>query len=303
MITRFEGEDGRRLFIEALLEQRLVAGNTGLAERIAALSAPVGVETGTRIIEQGAFTNDLYLIIAGSFDIVVNGRVVAKRSARDIVGEMAAIQATQPRSATVVATEASVICSLTEPQLAELGHQFPRIWRSMAKELARRLEQRNALVSSTRERVRVFVICSVEALPIGRAVKNHFDHDPFIVQLWTDGVFRASWFPVESLENELDQSDFAIAIAQPDDLVATPRGPAAPTPRDNVIFELGLFIGRLGRRRSFLLEPRGQEVKLPSDLSGITSIGYRYEPQNIATAMGTPCNLIRDIINDLGPNN
>jgi predicted nucleotide-binding protein len=289
--------------MEALLEQKLIAGNVALAERVAASAAPIGVGKGTPIIEQGASTNDLYLIIAGSFDIVVNGRVVARRFARDVVGEMAAIQVTQPRSATVVATEASVVCRVTEPQLAELGQLFPQIWRSMAKELARRLEQRNALVSSTRNRIRAFVICSVEALPIGRAVKNHFDHDPFVVRLWTDGVFRASWFPVESLEDELDQSDFAIAIAQPDDVVSTPRASTAATPRDNVIFELGLFIGRLGRKRSFLLEPRGQEVKLPSDLSGITSIGYRYEPQNLATAMGTPCNLIRDIINDLGPNN
>ena len=49
---------------------------------------------------------------------------------------------------------------------------------------------------------------------------------------------------MESLERELDQSDFAIAIAQPDDLTES-RGEAKPTPRDNVIFELGFFMGRL----------------------------------------------------------
>jgi len=52
-----------------------------------------------------------------------------------------------------------------------------------------------------------------------------------------------------------------------------------------------------------LLEPRGEEVKLPSDLSGITTIPYKYDPKNLAAALGPACNRIRDVINELGPNN
>jgi CRP/FNR family transcriptional regulator, cyclic AMP receptor protein len=182
------------------------------------------------------------------------------------------------------------------------GRHHPDIWRFFAKELARRLEQRNALVTSTRDSVRIFIISSAEALEIARAIQNAFDHDPFKVVVWTDGVFRASWYPVESLERELDQSDFAIAIAQPDDVTVS-RSESAPTPRDNVIFELGLFIGRIGRHRSFLVEPRGEETKLPSDLSGITSITYRYDRKDLAAALGPACNRMRDIIKELGPNN
>jgi hypothetical protein len=109
-------------------------------------------------------------------------------------------------------------------------------------------------------------------------------------------VFRASQYPVESLERELDQSDFAIAIAQPDDQTES-REQTKPTPRDNVIFELGFFMGRIGRHRSLLLEPRGEEVKLPSDLTGITAIAYKNDPSNVADAMGPACNRVRDIIN------
>ncbi|MDR5728528.1 MAG: hypothetical protein RB191_13970, partial [Terriglobia bacterium] len=47
------------------------------------------------------------------FDIVVNGRKVARRFANDHIGEMAAIQPTQGRSATVTATEKAVLCQLT----------------------------------------------------------------------------------------------------------------------------------------------------------------------------------------------
>jgi predicted nucleotide-binding protein len=259
------------------------------------------VEPGATIIEQGAEDNDVYLIIAGAFDILVNGRKVARRFANDHVGEMAAIQPTQRRSATNTATERSVLCVLTEPQLSELGRQYPDIWRFIAKELARRLEQRNAHVTATHEKIRIFIISSAEALEIARTIQNAFEYD-FTVVVWTDGVFRASWYPVESLERQLDQSDFAIAIAQPDDITSS-RGKSLPTPRDNVIFELGLFIGRIGRLRSFLVEPRGEELKLPSDLSGITALPYKYDPADLAATMGPACNRIRAVIRELGPNN
>ncbi len=173
----------------------------------------------------------------------------------------------------------------------------------MQKELARRLEQRNALITSARDKIRVFVISSAEALALARGIETAFDYDAFDVKVWTDGVFRASWYPIESLERELDQSDFAIAIAQPDDVMHL-RGEAVPSPRDNVIFELGFFMGRLGRQRSILLEPRGQEVKLPSDLSGITTITYKYgDGRDLAAALAPACNRIRDLIKELGPNN
>lgn len=215
---------------------------------------------------------------------------------------MAAIQPAQRRSATVVAAEESVVCKLSEPELTSLAERFPNIWRFFAKELARRLLERNAFVTLTREKIRVFIISSTEALDIARAIQNAFDHDPFTVTVWTDGVFRASWYPIESLERQLDESDFAIAIAQPDDATAS-RGVSAPTPRDNVIFELGLFIGRIGRHRSFLVEPRGEETKLPSDLAGITSLTYRYNAQDLAASLGPVSNRMREIIRELGPNN
>lgn len=301
MIKRFEGEGGRRTLVETLREQKIVAGNAALAEQIAGMAALIGVSAGTTIIEQGGGDNDVYFIVAGAFDIVVNGRKVARRFAGDHVGEMAAIQPTQRRSATVIATEESVLCKLTEPQLTELGLQQPDIWRFIAKELARRLEQRNAHVSATHKRIRVFIISSAEALEIARTVQNAFEYD-FTVTVWTDGVFRASWYPIESLERQLDQSDFAIAIAQPDEITQR-RGETVPSPRDNVIFELGLFIGRIGLRRSFLVEPRWEEVRLPSDLSGITVLPYKYDAEDLAAAMGPACNHIRAIIKELGPNN
>ena len=149
---RFEGADGRRLLIDALKTQKLVTGNAVLAEELAGLVEVMEVRTGETIIRQGASDNDLFFILTGSFNIVVNGKVVAKRSAHDHVGEMAAIEQSQARTATVVADEDSVICKLSEPQLADVGQRYSDIWRYFARELVRRLAQRNAFVNPARER-------------------------------------------------------------------------------------------------------------------------------------------------------
>ncbi|WP_250514404.1 TIR domain-containing protein [Caballeronia sp. INDeC2] len=300
MKERFEGEAGRRRLIEALREQRTVAGNEQLATDLANLLELVDIKAGDALIEQGADDNDMYFLLGGTFDVSVNGKKVAQRSAGDHVGEMAALLPFQLRSASVISVDGGVVGKLTEPQLVSLGKAYPDIWRWIAKELSRRLLQRNRLVAEAREKIRIFVISSVEALPIARAVENAFEYDDYNVTLWTHDVFKASRYPIESLEAELDVSDFAIAIVQPDD-VTKMRGEDRAVPRDNVIFELGFFMGRLGRERAILMEPRGEEVSLPTDLSGITTIPYKYaDGKGLAAAMGPACNRLRSLINELG---
>jgi CRP/FNR family transcriptional regulator, cyclic AMP receptor protein len=105
-------------------------------------------------------------------------------------------------------------------------------------------------VTTVSEKIRVFIISSAEAIEIARTIQNEFDHDPFSVTVWTDGVFRASHYAIESLERALDLSDVAIAVAQPDDITES-RGQLKATPRDNVIFELGFFYGAPGKAPGF----------------------------------------------------
>ncbi|MBB2671542.1 UNVERIFIED_ORG: hypothetical protein GGE44_001093 [Rhizobium esperanzae] len=66
-----------------------------------------------------------------------------------------------------------------------------------------------------RDKIRVFIISSVEGLPVACAIQDAFEHDPFTCTVWTDGVFRIANYTMESLEAAIDDSDFAIAVAMP----------------------------------------------------------------------------------------
>ncbi|WP_343618992.1 Pycsar phage resistance system effector protein PycTIR [Ralstonia sp.] len=301
MIERFMGEAGRRLRVDAFLEQRLVGGDNALALELADIAELIAVKAGHPIIQQGGTDNDLYFIIAGALDIVVNATRVQRRWPGDCVGEMAAVEPTQKRSATVIAAEDSLVAKITEPQLSALGCRYPDVWRRMAKALSKRLLERNFFVSAKREKIRVFVISSAEALPVARLLQNQFAYDPFLTVPWNQGVFKVASYTLEDIEKELDQCDFAVAIAHGDD-ETTSRGKEWPAPRDNVIFELGLFMGRLGRKRAILMEPRGDGVKLPSDVAGVTTIPYVYDPTSDTDAkFGPACNALRSHILTLGP--
>ena len=66
MKERFEGEVGRRRLIQALMAQKMVANNAGLAEEITGLVDVEEVAATKTLICQGAADNDIYLILAGS---------------------------------------------------------------------------------------------------------------------------------------------------------------------------------------------------------------------------------------------
>ncbi len=97
----------------------------------------------------------------------------------------------------------------------------------------------------------LFVGSSNEGLDVAREVEFHLQ-DVTEVTIWNEGlgIFKLGNSYLESLINSLDNFDFAILILTPDDLV-TSRDISSQGPRDNVMFELGLFMGRLGRSRYF----------------------------------------------------
>ena len=113
---------------------------------------------------------------------------------------------------------------------------------------------------------KIFIASSAESLDIAEAVNVNLDHD-FEVSLWRAGTFKLSSTATDDLVTKASSVDFALFVFAPDDL-ATIRDSSKHIVRDNVVFELGLFIGSIGKERCFILKPRGQEMHLPSDLVG-----------------------------------
>jgi hypothetical protein len=143
----------------------------------------------------------------------------------------------------------------------------------------------------------VFIGSSTEGLDIAREVELQLQNDA-LTTIWKDGVFGLGRGTLESLMNALDQFDFAVMILSPDDMIES-RSSSFASPRDNVIFELGLFMGRLGRSRTFIVHEKDINLKLPSDLAGITVSPYR-KRENLSAALSPTSTPIIKAIRALG---
>jgi predicted nucleotide-binding protein len=148
-------------------------------------------------------------------------------------------------------------------------------------------------------RPRIFVGSSTERLEIAYAVQENLDHDAQVT-VWTQGIFKLSTTSLDSLIAALDKFDFAIFIFHPDDSTQM-RNRTFDTVRDNLIFELGLFIGRFGKDKVFFLIPRTiEKLHLPTDLLGITPGTYDNlrEDGNLLASLAPFCNQIRTTLKD-----
>lgn len=148
---------------------------------------------------------------------------------------------------------------------------------------------------------KIFIGSSVEGLNVAYAIQQNLTHDAEST-VWDQGVFELSKTTIESLNDILDKIDFAIFVFNPDDVV-TIRDNQSLSVRDNVIFELGLFIGKLGRERVFYITPDGNDLHIPTDLVGVTP--GKYDPNrddnSLQAATGSACNQARIQIKKLGP--
>ena len=146
----------------------------------------------------------------------------------------------------------------------------------------------------------VFVGSSSEGLDVAEAVQRNLEPAADIT-LWSQGVFGLSHGYLESLMKAVGGCDFAILVLTADDLVES-RGQTAMAPRDNVLFELGLFMGRLGRERCFFVFDKSQALKLPTDLLGIAAAQYQpHRDGNLDAALGSACTKIKQAFRKVGP--
>jgi hypothetical protein len=146
----------------------------------------------------------------------------------------------------------------------------------------------------------VFIGSSKEGIDVARAIRTQLDEVAEIT-IWNEGsVFTLGHGYLEALVNALPGFDFAILVLSADDSIES-RGQTSLAPRDNVMFELGLFMGRLGRQRTFAICDESQKVKLPSDLAGVSLAEYRSRRDgNLVAAVGVATDQIRSVIRSLG---
>jgi hypothetical protein len=125
------------------------------------------------------------------------------------------------------------------------------------------------------DKPRIFLGSSGKQAKLLQALTRGLD-DVARVEPWTTS-FNPGTSTLERLLELTKEVDFAAFVfAQDDWTAASPAAgepaPGQASPRDNVVFEAGLFGGVLGMRRTFILHAKG--AKLPSDLLGLTCVRY-----------------------------
>ena len=304
LLRRFDdGDEGRRRLIEQLLRQEVVANDSAIAEGLADAHELVAYGLGDVLITQGGVDTEVYLVLIGEVSIEVHGREMATRTAGQHVGEMTLIDPSERRSATVRATVDTVAARITEEAFTAIANAHPVMWRRLALELGFRLRQRGTHVRPRSEHPEVFIgsCSSSEGLGLARAMQAAFAHDSWITRIWTDGTFGAGSTPIDSLVAQLDSLDFSLLVVTPDDLVDSGDG-GQPSPRDNVIFELGLMMGALGRERAFMVKTRcrPEDLRLPSDLVGVKALEVvPGDPATLAARVGPAADEFRAVVRRL----
>ena len=113
----------------------------------------------------------------------------------------------------------------------------------------------------------IFIGSSSDGLPAAQVLKARLSWWANC-DIWQDpGVFELNNGYLENLLERLNLYEYGIMVATEDDATKS-RGETKMAPRDNVVFELGLFMGRLGRDRTFFVFEK--DSKLSTDLLGIT---------------------------------
>jgi predicted nucleotide-binding protein len=296
MKERFEGGAGRGLLLEVLQKQDIVRYDNSLAEALADGGQVVQFDAGADLVRQDGADNDVFFLLAGEANVLVNDRFVGARKEGTCIGEMAALDAAAPRSATVRAKSVVVALKVPEPAFRAACDAHPLVFKALAQLVAERLRQRSAFVQPPNPQPMLFIGSSTEALSIANELQGGFKHDNFDAIIWKDGVFGPGGVAFDSLAQMAGRADFAAFIISPDDTVIS-RDAEKLAPRDNVIFELGLFMGVLDRQRVFLIREHDSDVKIPSDLLGITQVTYVLKNGgNLATALGPVCTELRKAI-------
>ena len=250
LLERFIGGNaGRRRLEAALRAQTLVADDAGVAERLADTAQVGCFGPGDSLISEGDADTDIFLILVGSAVVEVHGRPVATRRAGQHVGEMALIDPTQCRSATIKAVEETIVARLSEEAFARLARTTPELWRRLAVELASRLRERGDLVHPRPERPLVFFASTKKQLDFARRFAAECSSEAWEVRVWADGATGAGMSPLDSFIAQRDAVDIAVIVGSVEEFagILLQSGP------ERLPVLVGAALGRLGAGHTLLI--------------------------------------------------
>lgn len=282
---------------KCLAMQKIFAGlNSDIINQIMSEGKVVLYKKGQEVTRQGNAGDATYFILKGSLDVLVNNRKIAERKAKECVGEMSVLDPTQNRCATLMASEDSHLLQIPSAKMDKLLSENPIVVRNVAIELCVRLRERAQYHKSPNSKPRIFIGSSSEGVCVAKHLSKKLN--VFDTKLWDKDVFNPSEYNIEALVDQAQNSDFAILVLTPDDWISS-RGKKRSAPRDNVIFELGLFMGTIGRERTFLLTT-SNEIKIPSDLDGITRLSCKVQADGRRIVIADAVDQIANEINTRG---
>lgn len=136
--------------------------------------------------------------------------------------------------------------------------------------------------------MKVFIVSSSRAVSLAKRVMYRLNQEftqnkEFDCDVWCSETFKPGEYTLESLIRKCRSSDFVVVFLTKDDHL-TKKHINVFAPRDNCVFELGLFLGGLmfDRERCIILSSVESHA-LPSDVAGVTIIPFD-EPEDLNTA-------------------
>ncbi len=301
MKDKFKGPDGERRLVEAVCAQPMIEYNTDLAKAFIANGTLVEFANKENLTTQGLFENHVFFVLAGEVNILVNSQLVGTRKGGESIGEMFLVSPLAARTATVTANGPVLCLRVTYTDFQKVATTFPNIWRSIARIAIERLIEKDRFQRQPSQGLSVFVGSSLEGLSVARIISDGLKHyKKSIPKIWSiPGIFSPGGIKHELLLKEARRSDFAVFAFGPDDKSAS-REKDTLNPRDNVIFELGLFTALLDKTRVFIVKDQNSEIKIPRDLVA-TVINYTNKPGQLLTGTLAPaCEEILGAMNRLG---
>jgi predicted nucleotide-binding protein len=152
--------------------------------------------------------------------------------------------------------------------------------------------------TKTNQRLKIFIGSSVEGLKIAREIKRQLGNG-YEIDVWDkDTVFGLGQATIESLEAAVNKYDVGVFVFTPDDELLS-RKSKKTVARDNVIFESGLFIGKLTRFKAFIVQPSKNRVAVPSDLKGLTTAIFNPSQKPLANKVRSAVKKIRTALKNM----